>query len=260
MVFPFKWIHEMKTKKPVNSPQVKANPDAFTLIELLTVIAIIGILAAILIPVVGKVREQARQAACASNLRQIGVGVHLYSADNDDWLPPVSRSASAFTTYWMTNGRNLGLLYEGGYVDDEQVFFCPTRDVDPLEALGYHSPGNIASDGRRERSSYPARYISNDNPARWRLTGWIERPSLGPIETIRAVIYSDFVGVKDYQGGGISGTGTRIGTVHEGRGFNRLFGDGSVRWAAPGPLTRQIGTSVSGGILERLYEELDHLP
>ncbi len=60
---------------------------AFTLIELLTVIAIIGILAAILIPTVSKVRQTARRANCASNLRQIGVGVLAYTADNKDWLP-----------------------------------------------------------------------------------------------------------------------------------------------------------------------------
>lgn len=56
--------------------------SAFTLIELLTVIAIIGILAAIMIPVVGKVRESAHRATCASNLRQLGVLVMNYAAQN----------------------------------------------------------------------------------------------------------------------------------------------------------------------------------
>ena len=60
---------------------------AFTLIELLTVIAIIGILAAILIPTVGAVRATAQQSACASNLRQIALGVLLYSQDNRDTMP-----------------------------------------------------------------------------------------------------------------------------------------------------------------------------
>ena len=59
----------------------------FTLIELLTVVAIIGILAAILIPTVGKVRETARRTVDASNLRQIGQGALIFANENNDKLP-----------------------------------------------------------------------------------------------------------------------------------------------------------------------------
>jgi prepilin-type N-terminal cleavage/methylation domain-containing protein/prepilin-type processing-associated H-X9-DG protein len=64
-----------------------ATRRAFTLIELLTVIAIIGILAAIIIPTVGKVRETARASQCVSNFRQIGMGIQLYTQDNQQRLP-----------------------------------------------------------------------------------------------------------------------------------------------------------------------------
>ena len=63
-----------------------ASPVAFTLIELLTVIAIIGILAAIIVPVVGKVRETAAKAACASNLRQLALGTTTYANENKGLL------------------------------------------------------------------------------------------------------------------------------------------------------------------------------
>ncbi|EIP96923.1 prepilin-type N-terminal cleavage/methylation domain-containing protein [Opitutaceae bacterium TAV1] len=71
------------TTKPARRP-----PGAgFTLIELLTVIAIIGILAAIIIPTLAKVRESARKAQSTSNLRQWGTALHLYLADSRNLLP-----------------------------------------------------------------------------------------------------------------------------------------------------------------------------
>ena len=59
----------------------------FTLIELLVVIAIIAILAAILFPVFARAREKARQTTCTSNLKQIGLAVHMYAQDYDGLLP-----------------------------------------------------------------------------------------------------------------------------------------------------------------------------
>lgn len=60
---------------------------AFTLIELLVVIAIIAILAAILFPVFSKVRENARRASCASNIKQLTLGLTQYVQDSDESFP-----------------------------------------------------------------------------------------------------------------------------------------------------------------------------
>ncbi|WP_309380418.1 type II secretion system protein [Cerasicoccus frondis] len=65
----------------------KKTYPGFTLIELLTVVAVIGILAAILVPVVGSVREKARMAEGISNLRSIGSAVALYRSENNNFLP-----------------------------------------------------------------------------------------------------------------------------------------------------------------------------
>ncbi len=63
---------------------------AFTLIELLVVIAVIAILAAILFPVFAQARGRARQIHCASNTRQLALGILMYTQDHDDTLPPVA--------------------------------------------------------------------------------------------------------------------------------------------------------------------------
>jgi prepilin-type N-terminal cleavage/methylation domain-containing protein/prepilin-type processing-associated H-X9-DG protein len=61
--------------------------QAFTLIELLVVISIIGILAALLLPVMARSKEAARATVCLSNLHQIGVALQIYVSENNNKLP-----------------------------------------------------------------------------------------------------------------------------------------------------------------------------
>jgi len=89
---------------------------AFTLIELLVVIAIIAILAAILFPVFAQAREKARQTACLSNVKQISLGVQMYSQDYDELLPVPGYNAQC-------RGRWQFQVFP--YVKNEQIFTCP---------------------------------------------------------------------------------------------------------------------------------------
>ena len=60
----------------------------FTLFELLVVIAVVGILAALLLPALSRAKQRAQGIYCMSNEKQLLTAVHLYDADNRDWLPP----------------------------------------------------------------------------------------------------------------------------------------------------------------------------
>jgi prepilin-type N-terminal cleavage/methylation domain-containing protein/prepilin-type processing-associated H-X9-DG protein len=131
---------------------------AFTLIELLTVIAIIGILAAILIPVVGKVRESARVTQGISNLRQIGSAIHLYAAQNRDLLPAgteYNAGGSAITDWALrlsTGYISSGLRADyGGGVLRHPIF------TDPLAKIT-NPPGTL------HFSAHPRLFPRDDQP------------------------------------------------------------------------------------------------
>ena len=119
---------------------------AFTLIELLTVFAVIGILAAIIFPITGNIRQTASRAACASNLRQVGTALNLYLVDNDQMLPVSHVSLPANPTVrgpgqWQSLGGHLapylGINVESGTRVFIEVLECPgwPQKISPEEAL-----------------------------------------------------------------------------------------------------------------------------
>ena len=74
----------------------------FTLIELLVVVAIIGILASLLLPALGKARKTSKLAVCKSNLKQVGAGLYLFADDNESFFP-VAENTNWSTTISSSN-------------------------------------------------------------------------------------------------------------------------------------------------------------
>ena len=107
----------------------------FTLIELLVVIAIISILAAILFPVFATAREKARQTTCASNLKQIGLGVAQYVQDYDECFPLVYWTSG---TGWMPNGNTTPCPTLYPYVQAAGVWTCPSYVGKTSSSFTYH--------------------------------------------------------------------------------------------------------------------------
>jgi prepilin-type processing-associated H-X9-DG protein len=140
---------------------------SFSIVELLLVLAIIGILSALLMPAYKSMRESARAANCMSNMRQIGIGLVNYSMDNNGYFPPANTNSNLKPPPTALNNW-IGMVwpyvnsttnYLAGVNDgtvlskNKNVFSCPTAKLYPVIAkkTAIRVPGGQAN-GDNNRS------------------------------------------------------------------------------------------------------------
>lgn len=120
---------------------------AFTLVEVLVVVAVLTLLMGLLMPALARARHYARRVGCSSNLHQVSLAIHLYAEDFQDTIPfgPEGRPVTGSNFYTVTGNVTsllsledgapvgLGLLLKNYLSERPKVLFCPGTDQ-PSEA------------------------------------------------------------------------------------------------------------------------------
>lgn len=250
----------VETGNSAPSRPAAAFTRAFTLIELLVVIAIIAILAAILFPVFAQAREKARQTACLSNIKQLGLGFQQYSQDYDETLPaasigmarggPWDRLITPYTSISVTAG---GVNGDAAGEARASILKCPSdgilrqtagtstaftprtyQYVRARNCTGYTNASGVTV------AAFTPRGVSNANQP-------ITLAEIGtPAETLTLAELPHIDNKAQYEyapsadrpssgGGGCGAQDAGLGvgkTLHNG-GWNYLFCDGHAKWHRP---------------------------
>jgi len=219
---------------------------AFTLIELLVVIAIVALLMGILMPVLRKAREQGRDAACKSNLRQIGIGANLYAEQYDLYLPrgAAGRSRAAWYQLFMPT---LAQRPTGNDYRTVKIYRCPSYP-DKEQTICYVVNGwdftdkndkvgrEILSPTRLTNCTQPARtiYLTDNEDGPWRhIITSADDPGVDRCD----VWHPGHLPSSDSQD---VTRGRRVARARHKNGCNCLFLDWHVEWMAPEHVTVEL--------------------
>jgi prepilin-type N-terminal cleavage/methylation domain-containing protein len=213
----------------------RSRAEAFTLIELLVVIAIIAVLASILLPALARAKAKATQTVCLSNLKQVGIGIQLYTDDDADDRLPGPCLGGAQPNYDKNQSRELAY-----FIAEHMGYPAPDTKMRTAQTMicpGYVKSAPGASGGVVGRKIYLLNWDIDPGAGTARPFGYPSPP--GPPETpLKATDLtqygapSDSWAVEDADKVSINIVPTWYDDLPErpvhGKVWNRLYFDGHV--------------------------------
>ncbi len=190
---------------------------AFTLIELLTVIAIIAIIAGLIFPALATAKQKAKRTACQNNLHQVYLTMQYFANDHDGDVPIGYRGGrKQWDTMFFSGTVNkfvtFGALYTAGLIDQPRVFYCPAELASSQSFNTTDNPWPPGITGTNLQCGYASNPIvdwgTNDVPPYW--------PQMDQLGSI--AFLSDSIGLPD-----------RVDSRHR-TGVNVIYTDGSAAW------------------------------
>lgn len=206
---------------PRKNLRTRFHTPGFTLTELLIVIAIIAVLASLMFPLINGMRERARAATCAQNLKQIGIGLLAYISENNGRFPDGSADVSwkpgiATSRNWYdAAAENMGRVYVPFHKGDPlpAAFGCPSGHGKAYEPSWPYT-GDYAANFFLGHPNHNVRVISAVN-----------RPESTPY--VQDTVKQNNFGATIYSAGFSKTANTAFAARHNGRG-NILWVDGHV--------------------------------